>query len=81
MKIKAQNKMLPVQGVVFSTLKRKASMVYFRLASFWSVAGPVLICSEPSGCGSPDRDISGGTWVTPRWFRLKTHVIDHLKPE
>ena len=51
--------MLAEQGVVFSMLK-KAYMIYFRLDSFWSVSGPVLICFGSSDCDSPGIDIAGG---------------------
>lgn len=74
MKIKSLEKMLAEQGVVFSTLKKKAYMSYFRLASFWSVSGPVLIFSESSGCGSPGISWAGGTLQTLRWSSLRAYV-------
>lgn len=69
-----EKKMLAEQGVVFSMLK-KAYMIYFRLASFWSVSGPVLICFGSSDCSSPGIDIAGGMMLTLRWSRFRAYVI------
>lgn len=71
---KPRKKMLAEQGVVFSMLK-KAYMIYFRLASFWPVSGPVLICFGSSDCDSPGIDIAGGMMLTLRCSRFRAYVI------
>lgn len=67
--------MLAEQGVVFSMVKKKAYTIYFRLASFWSVLEPVLICFGSSDCGSSGIDVAGGMMLTLKWSRFRAYVI------